>query len=479
MKALLGTTLAIVFIAIAAPATAQVTFYTHEGFEGRSFTTTKAIGNFERQGLNDRAASAKVVREHWLVCEDAYFNGRCTVLRPGKKYESLATMGLKERISSAQTVTRDKPIADNSSAPNAPYRRNRAAQIIFYERDEFRGRDFTMDDWAKDLSRLNMINQASSLVILSDRWTVCEDTHFSTCVVLRPGRYASPTAMGLNRPVLSAKIANDNSYSDADPIVKPPSGAANANAAQITLYIHESFEGRSFTTEDDLSDFDSVSFSDGGASIVVIHDRWEVCEGAHFKGRCVVLRPGSYSSLTSMGLSNHVSSVRTARGNEREGDKKSASGSTALNAYHPRSNEALYEVNVISTRAVLGTPEHRCWIEHEPVAQERNNANVPAALAGAVISGILGHQVGGEQSKDIATAVGAFGGAAVGAAIGRDGDKPQKQTQDIQHCTSIPNQAKPDYWDVTYIFRGQEHRIQMTTPPRATVTVNEEGEPRQ
>jgi hypothetical protein len=31
---------------------------------------------------------------------------------------------------------------------------------------------------------------------------------------------------------------------------------------------------------------------------------------------------------------------------------------------------------------------------------------------------------------------------------------------------------------VTYRFRGQENRMQMTTPPGATVTVNERGEPR-
>ncbi len=30
------------------------------------------------------------------------------------------------------------------------------------------------------------------------------------------------------------------------------------------------------------------------------------------------------------------------------------------------------------------------------------------------------------------------------------------------------NQAQAQYWDVSYNFRGQEHRTQMTTPPGAT-----------
>jgi uncharacterized protein YcfJ len=42
----------------------------------------------------------------------------------------------------------------------------------------------------------------------------------------------------------------------------------------------------------------------------------------------------------------------------------------------------------------------------------------------------------------------------------------------------VPSQAKPDYWDVTYTFRGQEHHVQMVTPPGRTITVNRLGEPR-
>ena len=38
--------------------------------------------------------------------------------------------------------------------------------------------------------------------------------------------------------------------------------------------------------------------------------------------------------------------------------------------------------------------------------------------------------------------------------------------------------GRPEFWDVTYKFRGQEHRMQMTDPPGPTVTVNGLGEPR-
>jgi uncharacterized protein YcfJ len=135
-------------------------------------------------------------------------------------------------------------------------------------------------------------------------------------------------------------------------------------------------------------------------------------------------------------------------------------------------------VNVTSVHAVLGPPEQRCWVEREQVAQERSAANVPAAIAGAVLGGILGHQIGNGRGQDLATAGGVVAGAAVGANIGRDGGQ-QTTTRDVEHCANAPREGGPAYWDVTYNFRGQEHRVQMTAPPGTTVTVNELGEPRQ
>ena len=126
---------------------------------------------------------------------------------------------------------------------------------------------------------------------------------------------------------------------------------------------------------------------------------------------------------------------------------------------------------------MVGTPEKRCWVERGQVPQDQTNANVPGAVVGALLGGILGHQVGGGRGQDLATVGGVIAGGAVGATVGRDSNGPAS-TQDVQRCTSVPSQARPEYWDVTYNFRGQEHHIQMTTPPGTTVTVNRQGEPR-
>jgi uncharacterized protein YcfJ len=146
--------------------------------------------------------------------------------------------------------------------------------------------------------------------------------------------------------------------------------------------------------------------------------------------------------------------------------------------YNRRQNERLYQANVSYVRAVVGSPQQRCWVTREQV-DNRGSAgiNVPGAIIGGAIGGIIGHQIGGGRGQDIATGIGIVGGAAVGANVGRGPDGPV-YAQNVQRCEYVPASARLDYWDVTYNFAGYEHRVQMTTSPGATILVNAEGEPR-
>lgn len=251
---------------------------------------------------------------------------------------------------------------------------------------------------------------------------------------------------------------------------------ATAASAQVTFYENDNFTGRSFTTQKQIGNFERFGFNDRASSVVVTNNRWEVCEDLRFAGKCVVLRPGNYPSLRAMGLNDRVSSVRTVSNNARINDERYAPAPAAAYDSRRRNNERLYQANVTSVRAVVGASTQRCWIEQEQVVnQNRSSSNVPGAIVGAVIGGILGHQVGGGRGKDFATVGGAVAGGYVGANVGNG---QATYTQDVQRCASVPNQAQPDYWDVTYNFRNQEYRMQMTTPPGNTVTVNNQGQPR-
>ena len=81
-------------------------------------------------------------------------------------------------------------------------------------------------------------------------------------------------------------------------------------AAQVSFYEEEGFQGRTFTTQTQVRDFERFGFNERASSAVVRNSRWEVCDDVRFNGSCVVLRPGRYTSLAAMGLSDSIASMR-------------------------------------------------------------------------------------------------------------------------------------------------------------------------
>jgi hypothetical protein len=90
---------------------------------------------------------------------------------------------------------------------------------------------------------------------------------------------------------------------------------ASQAMAEVTFFERESFQGRSFTTDNQVNNFQRYGFNDRASSAVVTRESWEVCEDNQFGGRCAVFQPGQYPSLRAMGLNDRVSSVRAARNN--------------------------------------------------------------------------------------------------------------------------------------------------------------------
>jgi uncharacterized protein YcfJ len=248
---------------------------------------------------------------------------------------------------------------------------------------------------------------------------------------------------------------------------------AESAAAQIVFYEHEWLRGRVFTASGPIDNFDRFGFNDRASSAIVESGEWEVCEDAYFSGRCVTLRPGQYAQLSAFGMNRKISSVRPVGAPARYEYAPPPPPAPAYE-YYPHHGEQLYAADVVAVRAVVGPPEQRCWVEQQQVVRE-NQPNVPGAIIGGVLGGVLGHQIGSGRGNDVATAVGAVGGAAVGANVNRG---TSVQTQDVRRCETVPGSARADYWDVTYVFRGQTHRAQLSFAPGATISVNEHGEPR-
>lgn len=243
---------------------------------------------------------------------------------------------------------------------------------------------------------------------------------------------------------------------------------APAALAQVTMFESANFRGPTFKANWPVYNLDGYGFNDRATSVIIQSGRWQFCEDADFGGRCVTLRPGQYPTLAEMGLNNRISSFRPA-GQQNYDPYPPAPPPNY--SYYPRYGEPTYPAQVTSVRAVLGPPQQRCWTEHQ------NNYNrdrqIGGAILGGILGGVLGHQIGSGRGNDVATALGAVGGAAVGANVGgRSGG------QTIQRCDTIPNSGQPEYWDVSYRFRGKDYRTQLSFPPGDTITVNGRGEPR-
>jgi Beta/Gamma crystallin len=211
---------------------------------------------------------------------------------------------------------------------------------------------------------------------------------------------------------------------------------ATSAMAQVTLYSEPDFQGRTMTTERSVGDFRRSGFNDRASSATVLGGPWEACEDAEFSGRCRVLRQGHYPSLQAMGLNDRISSLRPLARSARVSDDRSAPPPEPAYDNRRRRNERLYQAEVTAVHAVVGTPGQRCRVERHQVA-----------------------------------------GAAVGSHIGRD-DSSSVQTREVQRCNGNAAASRPGHWDVSYRFRGQDHRVQMTAAPGRTISVNRRGEPR-
>lgn len=352
------------------------------------------------------------------------------------------------------------------------------AQITVFEHSDFQGRSLSAQGPIANFDKRGFNDRVSSLEVRGDRWQVCEHARFrGRCLIFRPGRYPDMSALGMNDQISSIRPIDRNARVDERLYAPLPRGRHDDQEGQIVFYEHDGFGGRSFSVDDSVLNFSRLGFNDRASSVAVMGGRWLVCEHAAYQGRCVVLRRGRYPSLGSIGLNDTVSSTRLLHDEGRNDRRYEPVLVPDQTPYHRAQQERLYEADVVAVRAVLGPPEKRCWIERENVVQERDSG-LPETVVGAVIGGILGHQIGKGDGQTLATVGGAVAGAVVGNAIGRDSDEDEVRTRDVQRCVTDQHRDRPEFWDVSYIFRGVEHRLQMTSPPGRTITVNAYGEPR-
>lgn len=189
-RTLLRCLLAVLALAAAADASADLTLYPHDDFQGRPFRTEGATANLARVDFNDRASSLVVRRGTWQLCSDADFRGQCVMLGPGR-YPSLRAMGLNDRVSSVRPQDDDRG----------------HGAVELFEHADFNGRSISSAG-SPNLARQNFNDRVSSVIVRSGRWEFCSDADFrGQCVVLGPGRYPNLRGMNLNDALSSLRPA--------------------------------------------------------------------------------------------------------------------------------------------------------------------------------------------------------------------------------------------------------------------------------
>ncbi len=205
-----------------------------------------------------------------------------------------------------------------------------AADLTFYQREDFRGRSFTATDPVENFAAVGFNDRASSLVIRSGSWEICSDAYFrGRCVSLAPGDYATLRSMGL-----------ENSISSARPV-----------GGRIALYDQPNFSGRGVTLDTDVVNFDRLGINDRAASAIVYEGTWQLCQHADYAGACITLEPGRYADLGRM--TRQTSSARVVAGGAAAGG--AAAGGPASGGGHGRrqARAILYEGQNLSGRSLV------------------------------------------------------------------------------------------------------------------------------
>ena len=245
-------------------------------------------------------------------------------------------------------------------------------------------------------------------------------------------------------------------------------------AAQVTLYEWDGLRGQVFTADRPITDLTRYGFNDRASSMIVQRGQWEVCEHQNYQGECRILRPGQYPSLAAMGLNNKISSFRRVDGKPSHAYAPPPPVASPY-PYYLQHGETLYTADVVAVRAVMGPPEQRCWVEQQQVV-----TNSGPERAGRDHRRRIGRRARPPdwQRSWQRRRHGSGRGRRRGHRRQREQGRQPGRYAERAKCTSVPGSAQPQYWDVTYVFRGVQHRAQLNFAPGATITVNANGEPR-
>jgi uncharacterized protein YcfJ len=93
---------------------------------------------------------------------------------------------------------------------------------------------------------------------------------------------------------------------------------------------------------------------------------------------------------------------------------------------------------------------------------------------GALVGGVLGHQIGGGSGKTLATVAGAGAGGYAGNKIQQNAQQNDTYTTTEQRCNTVYDlKEEPAGFDVVYELNGSKHHLHMNTDPGSSLPVKD------
>jgi hypothetical protein len=192
-----------------------------------------------------------------------------------------------------------------------------AGEMTLFSDSNFRGNHVTLQRDTPDLREFGFNDRASSIVIRSGVWQLCQDGGFrGRCIELGPGEYRQ--LPDFNDAVSSAReIERRGPDRDArrderrDGYRGGDRGERGDERGDVLLFDGPRFEGAQIALTHDEHALNDIGFNDRAASLIIRTGRWEFCEHADYRGQCIVYGPGRYPFLEQM--NNRISSLRRVR----------------------------------------------------------------------------------------------------------------------------------------------------------------------
>jgi hypothetical protein len=193
-----------------------------------------------------------------------------------------------------------------------------AGELTLFSDSNFRGQRVTIDRDAPNLSAFDFNDRASSVVVGSGRWLLCEHANFGgRCAEFGPGEYRE--LPGFNDAISSARQIDrggrgrwrDHDRDDDRDHDRGGWRGGDRGGPDVLMFAGPRFEGQPVELSQDMRSLSDVGFNDRATSIIIREGRWEFCEHADFRGECITLGPGRYEMLDRM--NNRISSMRRVR----------------------------------------------------------------------------------------------------------------------------------------------------------------------